>query len=255
MSDQLEGRNAVREALRAGKEILEIYLLTSGKDRIFQEIRDQAKKQRIPVKLMERPELDRISRSDNHQGVIAMVPAFQYASLDLLLQKCQGKDSPLILILDGVEDPHNLGSILRSAEVFGAHGVVIPKRRAVGVTPVVAKVASGALEHIPVAQVSNLTETLKQLKKAGFWIAGGEGESRVTVMQQDLTGSLGLVIGSEGKGISRLVREHCDYLVSIPMAGSTGSLNASVAAGVLLYEISRQRLQKQWRQKGSGASQ
>ncbi|MEN1762170.1 23S rRNA (guanosine(2251)-2'-O)-methyltransferase RlmB [Anoxynatronum sibiricum] len=244
MSDQLEGRNAVREALRAGREILEIFLLTSGKDRVLQEIRDQAKKKRVPVKLMERQELDRISRSDNHQGVIAVVPAFQYTSMEVMIRKSQAEQTPLILILDGVEDPHNLGSILRSAEVFGAHGVVIPKRRAAGVTPVVSKVASGALEHIPVAQVSNLTDTLKQLKKEGFWIAGGEGSSSVNAMDQDLTGPLGLVIGSEGKGISRLVREHCDYLVRIPMAGSTGSLNASVAAGVLLYEISRQRLRQ-----------
>jgi 23S rRNA (guanosine2251-2'-O)-methyltransferase len=242
MSDQIEGRNAVREALKTGRNIIEIFMLASGKDGNLKDLHEAARNQQIPVKLVERRQLDQMAQADRHQGVIARIPAYQYDSLDHLLSVgSNAATPPLVLLLDGIEDPHNLGSILRSAEVFGATGVIIPKRRAAGVTPTVIKVASGAIEHIPVAQTSNLSEAIKQLKKAGYWIAGGEGGSRTRVMDQDLTGPLGLVIGSEGKGISRLVKEQCDYLVRIPMAGKTGSLNASVAAGILLYEIFRQR--------------
>lgn len=251
MPDQLEGRNAVREALKANRDILEIFMLSSAKERGLDELLQLAHERQIPVKRVDRQKLDQISSTDRHQGIIAIVPAYEYATLDELIRKGKEKPDSMILLLDGIEDPHNLGSILRSAEVFGATGVVIPKRRAAGVTPTVAKVASGALEHIPVAQVSNLTEAIKTLKKQRYWIAGGDGESQVKVMDQDLTGSTGLVIGSEGKGISRLVREQCDYLVKIPMAGQTGSLNASVAAGILLYEIF---CQQQSSSKGSGVN-
>ncbi len=242
MPDQLEGRNTVKEALKNNRTILEVYLLASGKERGLEEIVRLAEHKKIPVKRLDRNKMDQMSGGGRHQGVIATVPAYAYASLADLIQRGQRQRDSIILILDGVEDPHNLGSALRSAEVFGAAGVVIPKRRAVGVTPTVAKVASGALEHIPVAQVPNLTEAIKALKKEGFWIAGGDGSGHEHVMDQDLTGPIGVVVGSEGKGISRLVREQCDYLVKIPMSGQTGSLNASVATGILLYEVLRQRI-------------
>jgi 23S rRNA (guanosine2251-2'-O)-methyltransferase len=252
MSDQIEGRNAVREALKSKRNINQVFILASGNDQILREIREAAGSLRIPIKLVERRQLDQMARTDRHQGVIAIIPEYQYHTLDHLLSIGSATAAPLVVLLDGIEDPHNLGSILRSAEVFGATGVIIPKHRAAGVTPTVIKVASGAIEHIPVVQTTNMTETIKQMKKAGYWIAGGEGESSVSVMDQNLTGPLGLVIGSEGKGISRLVREQCDYLVSIPMTGQTGSLNASVAAGVLLYEISRQRNRAENRSERTG---
>ncbi len=244
MADQLEGRNAVLEALKEDRRILEILVLSTGKEHVLQEIQQLAESRKISVKAVDRRKLDQLSKTSHHQGVIALVPEYEYAQLDDVVGKGRQMKDPLLVILDGIEDPHNLGSVLRSAEVFGAIGVVIPKKRAVGVTPTVAKVASGALEHMPVVQVSNLTETIKSLKKEGYWVAGGVGESNTRVMEQSMTGPMVLVIGSEGKGISRLVREQCDYLVQIPMAGQTGSLNASVATGILLYEIYRQRLVK-----------
>lgn len=242
MADQLEGRNAVLEALKEQRPIQKILLLCTGKEPVFQEIKKAAQQQQIRLTMAERRDLDQVSKTGHHQGVIAFVPEYAYATLEEVIQQGSKMKHPLMVILDGIEDPHNLGSVLRSAEVFGATGVIIPKRRAVGVTPTVAKVASGALEHMPVVQVSNVTDTIKALKKEGYWIAGGTGESSVHVMEQSLTGPLALVIGSEGKGISRLVKEQCDYLVQIPMAGRTGSLNASVATGILLYEVFRQRL-------------
>lgn len=244
MADQLEGRNAVLEAIKLDREILEIFVLSTAKEQALQEIQQSAKTRRIPVRTVDKRKLDQMSKTSHHQGVIALVPEYAYAQLEEVLHKGRQMKDPLLVILDGIEDPHNLGSVLRSAEVFGAIGVVIPKRRAVGVTPTVAKVASGALEHMPVVQVPNLTDAIKRLKKDGYWVAGGAGESSSKVMDQSLTGPMVLVIGSEGKGISRLVREQCDYLVQIPMAGRTGSLNASVATGILLYEIFRQRLSK-----------
>lgn len=244
MADQLEGRNAVLEALKENREILEIFMLSTAKEGALQKIQQSANTRRIPIKPVDRRLMDQMSRTGHHQGVIAVIPEYQYVLLDEVIARGRKTKDPLLVVLDGIEDPHNLGSVLRSAEVFGATGVVIPKRRAVGVTSTVAKVASGALEHMPVVQVSNLTEAIKRLKKEGYWVAGGVGESDSKVMDQSLTGPLVLVIGSEGKGISRLVREQCDYLVRIPMAGQTGSLNASVATGVLLYEIFRQRLSK-----------
>ncbi len=244
MADQLEGRNAVLEALKEDRKFLEILILSTGKEPILQEIQLSAKARKIPIKTVDRRKLDQLSKTSHHQGVIALVQEYEYAQMEDVIGKGRQMKNPLVVILDGIEDPHNLGSVLRSAEVFGAIGVVIPKRRAVGVTPTVAKVASGALEHMPVVQVSNLTETIKRLKKEGYWVAGGAGESSSRVMDQSMAGPMVLVIGSEGKGISRLVREQCDYLVQIPMDGKTGSLNASVATGILLYEIFRQRLSK-----------
>ncbi|SFI37666.1 23S rRNA (guanosine2251-2'-O)-methyltransferase [Tindallia magadiensis] len=245
MMDQLEGKNSVLEALRGNRQVKEIYIAAKQKGQGLDEIRSLAREQKVSVKNVEKEKLDKMAQSRNHQGVIAMVEPYRYQNFEDVIEKAlQVKKNPLVILLDGIEDPHNLGSIIRSAEVFGASAVIIPKNRAVGVTPTVAKIASGALEHVPVLQVVNLTETIKTLKKKNFWIAAGVGESNQDLSDQDLRGSIGLVIGSEGKGISRLVREHCDYLLRIPMAGKTGSLNASVAAGVLLYEVFNQNRKK-----------
>ena len=244
MKEQLEGRNAVVEALKANRTIMEIRLLASAKDRVITEIKNLAAKRRVPVYPMERRELDAMAQTRNHQGVIALVNPYGYTSLDEVFERLDMTGQPILLVLDGIEDPHNLGAILRSGEALGASAAIIPKKRAVGVTPAVAKTASGALEHLPVAQVANLTETVKRLKKKGFWIAGGVGDEHRRLMDQDLTGPLVLVIGNEAKGISRLLKEECDYLVRIPLSGQTESLNASVAAGILLYEAFRQRSAK-----------
>lgn len=238
MADQLEGRNPVLEAIKSNKTILEIWLAGGMKGKAVQEIVALARKKRIPIKESDKETLNRMAQSRNHQGVVAKVEPYQYGDFDDIIDEAiRTKENPLIILLDGIEDPHNLGSIIRSAEVFGASAVVIPKKRAVGVTPAVARIASGALEHVPVIQVVNMTEAIKSMKNKNFWIAGGDGEGSQEAYGQNLKGPMGLVIGSEGKGVSRLVKENCDYLIRIPMAGKTGSLNASVAAGILLYEV------------------
>ena len=245
MGDQLEGRNAVLEALKNEREISEIFLAENTRGKTIEEIKNLASRSGISVTLKPKTMLDQIAQSHNHQGVLAKVGSYRYANLEQELQRVSAESScPLFLLLDGIEDPHNLGSMIRSAEVFGVSGVIIPKHRAAGITPAVAKTASGALEHVPVMQVTNINDAIKRLKARNFWIAGGDGDSRQDIDHADLSGPLGLVIGSEGKGLSRLVRKNCDYLVRIPMSGKTGSLNASVAAGVLLYEVQRQNLRK-----------
>ncbi|RQD67015.1 MAG: 23S rRNA (guanosine(2251)-2'-O)-methyltransferase RlmB [Tindallia sp. MSAO_Bac2] len=238
MTDQLEGRNPVLEAIRSERKIIEIYLVESTRGKGVDEIKSLAVKRKIPLKKVSKEMMNKMAQNRNHQGVLAKVESYRYREYDEVVENALlVKENPLVILLDGIEDPHNLGSIIRSAEVFGASAVIIPKNRAAGVTPTVARIASGALEHVPVVQVVNITETIKNLKSKNFWIAGGDGGSRQMLHQQDLKGPVGLVVGSEGKGISRLVKEHCDFLVRIPMAGKTGSLNASVAAGILLYEI------------------
>ena len=238
MADQLEGRNPVLEALKANRIILEIWMAGSTKGKAINEIVALARKKNIPIKEADKDTLNRMAQNRNHQGVVAKAEPYRYRDFDEVIDEAiREKKNPLIVLLDGIEDPHNLGSIIRSAEVFGASAVVIQKNRAVGVTPSVARIASGALEHVPVVQVVNITETIKAMKNKDFWIAAGDGDSHQVLYQQDLKGPVGLVIGSEGKGISRLVKENCDYLIRIPMAGKTGSLNAAVAAGILLYEV------------------
>lgn len=237
----IEGRNAVIEALRAKKSIDKLYILDGCQDGPVSTIKREAKKSDVFVKFVSKDILDKMSETGHHQGVIAKVAAYEYTELDEILEKAREKgEAPFLILLDGIEDPHNLGAIIRTANLAGAHGVVIPKNRAVGLTATVARTSAGALNYTPVARVTNLSKTIEDLKKEGMWFvcADMDGDCMYDV---NLTGSIGLVIGNEGEGVSRLVREKCDYKASIPMYGDIDSLNASVATGVLAYEIVRQR--------------
>ena len=238
----IEGRNAVIEAFRSGKTIDKLYVLDGCKDGPVMTIIREAKKIDTIIRYVDREILDRLSKTGHHQGVVANAAAYDYAEVEDILNAAREKgEPPFVFILDGIEDPHNLGAIIRTANLAGAHGVIIPKRRAVGLTATVAKTSAGALNYTPVAKVTNLSATIEELKKEGLWFVcadmGGE-----TMYNLNLTGPIGLVIGNEGEGVSRLVKEKCDYVASIPMKGNIDSLNASVAAGVLAYEIVRQRM-------------
>lgn len=238
----IEGRNAVIEAFRSGKSIDKLYVLDGCKDGPVMTIIREAKKTDTIIRYVDREILDRLSKTGHHQGVVANAAAYDYAEVEDILNAAREKgEPPFVFILDGIEDPHNLGAIIRTANLAGAHGVIIPKRRAVGLTATVAKTSAGALNYTPVAKVTNLSATIEELKKEGLWFVcadmGGE-----TMYNLNLTGPIGLVIGNEGEGVSRLVKEKCDYVASIPMKGNIDSLNASVAAGVLAYEIVRQRM-------------
>ncbi|MDR7435731.1 MAG: 23S rRNA (guanosine(2251)-2'-O)-methyltransferase RlmB [Armatimonadota bacterium] len=237
----IEGRHPVREALRAGRPLRRI-LVGKGVHvhGLLQEILEEAKRRGIVVQFVDRRRLDQISRTGAHQSIIAMAAPRPTVPLEEILRSA-GDRPPFLVALDGIQDPHNLGSIIRTAEVAGAHGVIIPKRRAAGLTPAVAKASSGAVEYIPVAVVTNLARTLEELKAQGFWIVGADPEATTNYTDAMMTPPIVLVIGGEGKGLSRLVREHCDILVKIPMFGHVGSLNAAVAAGILIYEVVRQR--------------
>ena len=237
----IEGRNAVLEAFRSGKTVDRLYVLDGCQDGPVMTIKREARKQDCLIKYVEKERLDQLSQTGKHQGVIAVAAAYEYAELDDILKAA--KDSgrpPFLFLLDGIEDPHNLGAIIRTAYQAGAHGVIIPKNRAVGLTATVARTSAGALNYLPVARVTNMAKTIEALKKEGIWFACAAMDGDV-MYDVNLTGAMGLVIGSEGEGVSRLVREKCDYQVSIPMEGKLDSLNASVAAGVLAYEIVRQR--------------
>lgn len=238
----IEGRNAVMEAFRSGKSIDKLYVLDGCQDGPVLSIKREAKKQDTIIRYVDKERLDQLSETGKHQGVIAYAAAYEYAEVDdiLNLAKEKGED-PFILLLDNIEDPHNLGAIIRTAHLAGAHGVIIPKNRAVGLTATVARTSAGALNYLPVAKVTNLSKTIEELKKEGLWFAAADMDGTV-MYDANLTGPIGLVIGSEGEGVSRLVKEKCDYTISIPMKGKIDSLNASVAAGVLSYEIVRQRL-------------
>lgn len=238
----IEGRNAVIEAFRSGKTIDKLYVLDGCKDGPVMTIIREAKKTDTIIRYVDREILDRLSKTGHHQGVVANAAAYDYAEVEDILNAAREKgEPPFVFILDGIEDPHNLGAIIRTANLAGAHGVIIPKRRAVGLTATVAKTSAGALNYTPVAKVTNLSATIEEFKKEGLWFVcadmGGE-----TMYNLNLTGPIGLVIGNEGEGVSRLVKEKCDYVASIPMKGNIDSLNASVAAGVLAYEIVRQRM-------------
>ncbi|MDK2965837.1 23S rRNA (guanosine(2251)-2'-O)-methyltransferase RlmB [Clostridium boliviensis] len=238
----IEGRNAVLEAFRSGKTIDKLFVLKGVSDGPIGSILREAKKSDTIVNFVERERLDQMSEEGRHQGVIAHAAAYEYAEVEDLLKAAEEKgEPPFLFLLDGIEDPHNLGAIIRTANLAGAHGVIIPKRRAVGLTATVAKTSAGALNYTPVAKVTNLTAVMEDLKKKGMWFvcADMDGES---MYRLDLKGPIGLVIGSEGSGVGRLVKETCDMVASIPMKGNIDSLNASVAAGVLAYEIVRQRL-------------
>lgn len=239
----LEGRNAVTEALRAGTPLDKIYVARGETDRTLGRITAEAKKKGVVVVDVDRRKLDGMSATGSHQGVIAVAAAEAYASVEEILNRAaQRGESPLLVVCDEISDPHNLGAIIRTAECAGAHGVVIPKRRSAGLTSVVAKTSAGAVSYLPVARVPNIPALLKELKKQGLWIFGTAAEGTTALYQTDLKGAAAIVIGSEGDGMSRLVRENCDFLVSIPMKGQISSLNASAAAAILLYEAVRQRL-------------
>ncbi len=238
----IEGRNAVLEAFRSGKTIDKLFVLDGCQDGPVRTILREARKQDTIIQFVAKERLNQLSETGRHQGVIAHAAAYEYAEVEDILRKAQEKqEPPFLFILDGIEDPHNLGAIIRTANLAGAHGVIIPKRRAVGLTATVAKASAGALNYTPVAKVTNIGACIDQLKEKGIWFVcadmGGELMYRL-----DLKGPIGLVIGNEGEGVSRLVREKCDMIASIPMNGDIDSLNASVACGVLAYEIVRQRM-------------
>lgn len=238
----IEGRNAVIEALRSGKTIDKLYIQEGVQDGPIMTLRREAKKREVMVKYVTRERLDQLSSTGKHQGTIAFIAAYEYAEISDMLRLARKKgEPPFLFLLDGIEDPHNLGAIIRTANLAGAHGVIIPKNRAVGLTATVARTSAGALNYTPVARVTNLAKTIEELKKEGLWfVCADMGGERMYSL--DLTGPMGLVIGSEGEGVSRLVKEKCDFIASIPMQGDIDSLNASVAAGVIAYEIVRQRL-------------
>ena len=239
----IEGRNAVLEAYRAGKTIDKLFVLDGCQDGPVRTIVREARKHDTILQFVAKERLDQMSQTGKHQGVIAYAAAYEYASVEDILAAAREKNEPpFIFILDGIEDPHNLGAIIRTANLAGAHGVIIPKRRAVGLTGTVARTSAGALNYTPVAKVTNLAATIEELKKDGLWFVCAAMDGEV-MYHMNLTGPIGLVIGNEGEGVSRLVREKCDMTDSIPMKGDIDSLNASVAAGVLAYEIVRQRMQ------------
>ena len=238
----IEGRNAVIEAYRSGKTIDKIFILDDCQDGPIMTIKREAKKNGSLIKFVQKERLDQISETGKHQGVIAYAAAYEYAEVEDILRNAKEKgEPPFIILLDNIEDPHNLGAIIRTANLAGAHGIIIPKNRAVGLTATVARTSAGALNYTPVAKVTNLTKAIEELKKQGLWFVCAD-MGGTQMYQLDLKGPIGLVIGNEGEGVGRLVKENCDLIASIPMKGNIDSLNASVAAGVLAYEIVRQRL-------------
>lgn len=241
-ADKIEGRNPVMEALKSGREIDKILIASGTKGGSLIKIIAMAKDRGIQIQNVDRQKLNEMSESDSHQGIIALVAAYEYGDIYEIIQnvKNEGRE-PFILILDEIMDPHNLGSIMRTADAVGVDGIVIPKRRSVGLTSTVAKSSAGAIEYVPVARVSNIAQTLDRVKEMGLWVAGADMDGADDHYNSNLEGPLALVIGNEGKGISRLVKEKCDFLVKLPMVGNISSLNASVAAAVLMYEVFRQR--------------
>ena len=239
----IEGRNAVIEAYRAGRPIDKLFILDGCQDGPILTIKREAKAKQTPVKFVTKERLDQLSETGKHQGVIAYAAAYEYATVEEILDNARQKgEAPFLFLLDNIEDPHNLGAIIRTANLAGAHGVIVPKNRAAGLTAVVAKTSAGALNFTPVARVTNLAKTIEELKKEGIWFVCAD-MGGTTMYDLNLKGPIGLVIGNEGEGVGRLVKENCDMIASSPMKGDIDSLNASVAAGVLAYEIVRQRLQ------------
>lgn len=250
--DVLIGRNAVIEALRSERGINKILLAEGDREGSVKEILSLARERGIVVQSVNRSKLEAVAGGLRHQGVLAYVSPVAYADLEDILKRAEEKEEPpFLLLLDELEDPHNLGALLRTADAAGVHGVLIPKRRSVPLNATVAKTSAGAVEYVPVARIGNISQTLRELKQRGMWVAGADMDGEQTYYEADLTGPLVLVVGSEGHGMSRLTREHCDFVVRMPMAGRINSLNASVAGSILMYEVMRQRLLKQ---NGSGAS-
>ena len=241
-SNIIEGRNAVIESFRSGKTVDKVLILEGCQDGPINTIVREAKKHNVLIKYVKKDRLDKVSETGKHQGVIAYVAAYKYAEVEDILDNARKKgEPPFVIILDGIEDPHNLGAIIRTANHAGAHGVIIPKRRAVGLTSTVARTSAGAINYTPVAKVTNIANTIEDLKKEGMWFVCADMDGEV-MYNLDLKGPIGLVIGNEGEGVSRLVKEKCDFIAQIPMKGDIDSLNASVAMGILSYEIVRQRL-------------
>ena len=243
LDDQVEGRNSVIELLESGRDINKIFVAKGEKHGSINKILALAKVHKVIVTEVERSKINSMSQTDNNQGVIAIVPPFNYCEVDDILNFAKEKnEDPFIVILDGIEDPHNLGSIIRTAETAGVHGIIIPKRRAAQVNSTVNKVSAGAVEHMKIARVNNITETIRYLKENDLWICGTDINTNTYYYNQDFKMPIGIVIGSEGFGMSRLVKENCDFLVKIPMKGKITSLNASVSAGIVMYEVVKQRI-------------
>ena len=240
--DQIEGRNAVLELLETGKDINKIFIANGEKHGSINKIISIAKERKIVIVEVDRAKLNQMAMSDNHQGVIAIVPPFDYCEVEDILEEAnKNQENPFILLLDGIEDPHNLGSVIRTAETAGVHGIIIPKRRAATVNSTVYKVSAGAVEHMKIARVNNLNETIKYLKDNDIWVCGTDMDAKNYYYNEKFDGPIAIVIGSEGFGMSRLVKENCDFLVKIPMKGKITSLNASVSAGIVMYEVVKQR--------------
>ena len=241
-ADQVEGRNSVLELLETEKDINKIFISKGEKQGSINKIIGKAKARGVVLVEVDKNKLDEMSQNKNHQGVIAIVPPFEYCDIDDILNEAKLKnEDPFIVILDGIEDPHNLGAIIRTAETAGVHGIVIPKRRAASVNSTVNKVSAGAVEYMKIARVNNINDTIKYLKDNGLWIIGTDGSANKYYYEQDMTGPIAIVIGSEGFGMNRLVSENCDLLVKIPMKGKITSLNASVSAGIVIYETMKQK--------------
>lgn len=240
--NQIEGRNSVIELLKSGKDINKLFVQRGEKHGSILEIIKLAKNNKVIITEIDKAKLDKMSQTHNHQGVIAIIPPYEYCEVDDILQNAKQKnEDPFILILDQIEDPHNLGSIIRTAECSGVHGIIIPKRRAAQVNSTVNKTSAGAAEYVKIARVNNLNETINYLKEKNIWIYGTDAQGSSYYDEQDYKGGIGIVIGSEGFGMSRLVRENCDFLIKIPMKGKINSLNASVSAAIVMYEVMKQR--------------
>lgn len=243
--DQIEGRNSVLELLESGKDINKIFITRGEKHGSINKILAIAKERRIIIVEKDKKQMDEMAQEENYQGVIAIVPPYEYVEIEDILEYAKQKqEDPFILILDGIEDPGNLGSIIRTAETAGVHGIIIPKRRAASVNSTVNKVSAGAVEYVKIARVTNITDAIEKLKQNGLWICGTSIDSSKYYYNQDLTGPLAIVIGNEGKGIGEKVKKNCDFLVKIPMKGKIGSLNAGVSTGIIVYEAVKQRIRK-----------
>ncbi len=243
--DQVEGRNSVLELLESGKDINKIFISRGEKHGSINKIIAIARERRIMLVEKDKKQMDQMAQTENYQGVIAIVPPFEYCEIEDILEEAKNrKEEPFILILDGIEDPHNLGSIIRTAETAGIHGIIIPKRRAASVNSTVSKVSCGAVEHMKIARVTNISDAIEKLKQEGLWICGTDINTEKYYYNQDLTGPIGIVIGNEGTGMSEKVRKNCDFLVKIPMKGKVTSLNASVSTGIIIYEAVKQKIKK-----------
>lgn len=240
--DSIEGRNAVIELLESDKDINKIFITKGERHGSISKIINKAKEKKVIIVEKEKRQMEQMAQTENYQGVIAIVPPYEYVEVEDILQEAKTKqEEPFVLILDGIEDPHNLGSIIRTAETAGIHGIIIPKRRSATINSTVNKVSAGAVQHMKVARVTNISDTINMLKKKGLWICGTDINTKTYYYDQDLTGPIGIVIGNEGNGISQKVKSNCDFLIKIPMMGKVTSLNASVSTGIVLYEAVKQR--------------